>query len=112
MATQKLSLYKIFSTDCEICEHMRRYDQSVVEGFPELKYFTVDLDDIINEPLKPVNSRLYRLIEQHAMNPDYTVDVPLYVLTDAEGKYIGHLSGELSMREMRTNLRSLLQEVL
>ena len=109
MKNSKITLTKVYSRDCEICEHMSRYDLSVAEGFSVLEYKTVDIDDIVDHSGDPGKLLLYSLIERHAINPDYTVDVPIYLLSDNEGKYIGHLSGEMNIKDLRNGIKRLIE---
>lgn len=100
---------KVYSRDCPACEHMSRYDRSVFEGFSSLRYQEADLDEVINNGGNPIKLRLYRLLEEHAVNNDYTVDVPVYLVTDIKGKYLGHHTGEASVKELREKIRLILE---
>lgn len=107
---KKFIATKVFSNDCVICEHMSRYDRSVFEGFPSVAYQEVDLDAIVDNGGDPTKLRLYQIIERNALNNDYTVDVPLYIVMDKQGKYMGHHSGEASIVELRNEIRNMIGE--
>lgn len=101
---------KVFAKGCEACEHMSRIDKPAFGGFPEVAYQELDLDDIIDHGGNSTKLRLYQLIERHALNPDYTVDTPLYMLMTTKGKYLGHHTGEATIVELRDKIRGILTE--
>lgn len=101
---------KVFAKGCEACEHMSRIDRPTFDGFPEVAYQELDLDDIIDHGGNSTKLRLYQLIERHALNPDYTVDTPLYMLMTTKGKYLGHHTGEATIVELRDRIKQILSE--
>lgn len=101
---------KVFSTGCTICEHMSRFDRATLEGFPEIAYQELDLDDIIDHDGNATKARLYQIIERYALNKDYTVDTPIYIVMTTKGKYLGHHTGEATVVELRENIRHFLSE--
>ena len=101
---------KVFSPGCVACEHMSRYDRATFDGFPTIAYQELDLDDIINHGDNKTKIRLYQLIERHALNNDYTVDTPLYILMTTKGKYLGHHTGEATIVELRDKINKILAE--
>lgn len=99
---------KVFADGCEICEYMSKIDRSTFDGFPEVAYQELDLDDIINHGGNMTKLRLYQLIERHALNSDYTVDTPLYLVMTSKGKYLGHHTGEATIVELREAIKKIL----
>lgn len=99
---------KVFSQGCTVCEHMGRYDRATFEGFPEIAYQEIDLDDVINHENNRTKLRLYDIIERYALNSDYTVDTPIYILMTTKGKYLGHHTGEASIVELRNVIKDLI----
>lgn len=102
---------KVISRGCPICEGMSRYDRSVFDGFPQIGYQELDIDDIIDDQDNVTKRRLYQLIENHALNPDYTVDTPLYLLMTIKGKYLGHHIGEATIVQLREKIGKILEGV-
>lgn len=101
---------KVFSKGCVVCEHMNRIDRPTFEGFPEVAYQELDLDDVIEHGGNATKLRLYQIIEKHALNPDYTVDTPIYILMTSKGKYLGHHTGEATIVELRDKIKQILSE--
>jgi hypothetical protein len=101
---------KVFASGCVVCEHMSRYDRPTFEGFPEVAYQELDLRDIIDHGDNKTKLRLYQLIERHAINNDYTVDTPLYMVMTTKGKYLGHHTGEATIVELRNKIKQILEE--
>lgn len=102
---------KVFSQGCVICDHMSRHDRATFEGFPEIGYQEVDLDDVINHGGNPTKLRLYSIIEKYALNNDYTVDTPIYVIMTTQGKYLGHHTGEATITQLRSKISDILEGV-
>ena len=106
-----MKVYKIYDNDCDICKHMSKHDQATFEGFEELKFETVNLDEVVNPATsgRPITmAQLYRCVEKHALNSDYTIDLPVYVLLDKKGGFRGHLQGALTVQELREGVKSIL----
>lgn len=109
MNTKTHIVVKVSSEGCPICEHMSRHDRATFEGFPELHYQELDLDAIIDERDRPLEGALFKAIEGNALNPDYTVDTPLYLFLTSGGKYLGHHSGAATIVELRSVTQEILQ---
>lgn len=109
MTNRKIIATKVFTKGCTICEHMSRYDRSTFEGFPEIGYQEVDLDDIIENDGNATKLRLYHIIEKYAINPDYTVDTPLYIFMTFQGKYLGHHTGEATIVQLRGKIKEIVE---
>lgn len=99
---------KVFEHDCEICKQMERHDRAVFEEFPEIVYQKINLDKLIEGPRDPVQEAVYVNLERHALNPDYTLDLPTYLLIDKTGKYLGHHTGEATIVELRQRVKTIL----
>jgi hypothetical protein len=110
MSTKKYIATKIYAEGCTICEHMSRIDRPTFEGFPEVGYQELDLDDVINNEGNPTKVRLYSIIEKYAVNNDYTVDTPLYVIMTMQGKYLGHHTGEATITQLRECVNKILSQ--
>ena len=101
---------KVYDVDCEICKHMRKHDQSTFENFPEIGYQEVALDDIINHGNNLTKLRIYQVLEKYAVNPDYTIDLPVYVVLTKQGKYRGHHVGAATITELRDKIKECLED--
>lgn len=108
MNKKKYIATKVYAKGCTICEHMSRIDKPTFEGFPEIGYQELDLDDIINNEGNTTKLRLYQLIEKYAINNDYTVDTPLYMVMTTQGKYLGHYTGEATIVQLRDAVNNML----
>lgn len=108
MGDKKFIATKIFTKGCSICEHMGRIDKATFEGFPEIGYQELDLDDIIDNGGNLTKIRLYHLIEKYALNSDYTVDTPLYIIMTMKGEYLGHHTGEATIVDLREKTKEIL----
>jgi len=105
-----MKVYKIYDDDCDICKHMSKHDQSTFEGFPDLKFEEVDLNEVVqpNTSSRPITmTQLYRCVETHALNPDYTIDLPVYVFLDNTGSFEGHLQGALTVQELKEGVKNI-----
>jgi len=49
---------------------------------------------------------LAQYAERYACNDDYTIDLPVYIVTQGK-KYIGHVGGEHTQQALRTRLQEL-----
>ena len=105
-----LFVTKVFDTDCEICKHMSKHDRATFEGFPELTYSEVKLDDVINHGNNLTKARIYQCLERYAVNSDYTIDLPVYVYLSKQGEYKGHLIGAATIVELRDKTKEILSE--
>ena len=106
---------KVHDHDCDICKHMSRHDRATFENFPEVGYQEVTLEEIIDtEPTaRPVTNRIiYQCLERYCLTPTYEIDLPVYVMLSAKGKYLGHLQGANTVQEIREGVKSSLDKVL
>ena len=101
---------KVFDKDCDICKHMSKHDRATFEGFPEIAYQEVLLDDIINHENNLTKLRIYQVLERHALNSDYTIDLPVYVLLSRKGQYRGHHVGVATIVELRDKIKECLED--
>ena len=99
---------KVFDHGCEICEQMRRHDKVTFEEFPEIAYQEVVLDDVINHQNNLTKLRLYQCLERHALNPDYTIDLPVYVFISRQGQFKGCHVGAATIVELRDKTKEIL----
>lgn len=106
---KKYIVTKVLDEDCDICKHMSKHDRATFESFPELAYQEIALDDVINHGNNLTKLRLYQVLERHALNPDYTVDLPVYVVLTKQGKYLGHLVGASTVVELRDKIKECLE---
>jgi len=106
---------KVFDTNCDICKHMSKHDRATFEGFPEIGYQEVLLDNVINpaDSARPITlQRIYQCLERYALNPDYTIDLPVYVFLSKQGQYKGHLVGAATIVELRDKIKECLEDSL
>lgn len=92
---------KVFDKDCDICKHMSKHDRATFESYPEVAYQEVLLDDVINHEGNLTKLRLYQCLERYAVNADYTIDLPVYVILHRDGRYRGHHVGAATIAELR-----------
>ena len=98
---------KVFDENCDICKHMSKHDSVVFSEFEGLVYNETLLDDIINNNGDQLKSIVYRCLEKYALNPDYTIDLPVYVLLEKSGKYRGHHKGAATIAEFRESIKNI-----
>ena len=101
---------KVFDHHCDICKHMSKHDRATFENFPEIAYQEVTLDSIINHENNLTKLRIYQVLEKYALNPDYTIDLPVYVLLSKQGKYQGHHVGAATIPELRDKIKECLED--
>jgi hypothetical protein len=82
----------------------------VFDEFPDVAYQEADLNDLINHGGNFTKLRLYQCLERYALNPDYTIDLPVYLVLTKEGKYKGHHNGAASITDLRKKVKQILQE--
>lgn len=99
---------KIYDNDCDICKHMSKHDRVTFEGFDEVLYQEVILDDIIAHDNNLTKLRIYQCLERYCLSPTYEIDLPVYLFLTKQGKYLGHLQGALSIPELRDGVKSFL----
>ena len=104
-----MKIVKVYDNDCKICTAMSQYDSDIIGNLPsEPGYRTVQLSQILD----PVNNdaevaTVAYYTELHAVNPDYTIDLPVYLVL--EGKtYLGHIVGEQKAPELKQKLEEIL----
>ena len=101
---------KVHDSNCEICQQMSRHDRALFEEFSEISYQEAALDDLINHGGNFTKLRIYQCLERYALNPDYTIDLPVYLVLTKEGKYKGHHTGAASITELRSKVKQILRE--
>jgi len=101
---------KIYDNDCDICKHMSKHDRVTFEGYSELGYQELNLDDVINHSGNPTKMRLYQCLEKYALNPDYTIDLPVYVFLTKQGRYKDHHVGAATIVELRDKIKQCLED--
>jgi hypothetical protein len=101
---------KVFDKDCDICKHMSKHDRATFESFDEVGYQEVKLEDIIEHNNNLTKVRIYQCLEKHALNPDYTIDLPVYVILSKQGQYKGHHVGAATIVELRDKIKECLED--
>ena len=101
---------KVFDEDCDICKHMSKHDRATFESFEEVGYQEVKLEDIIAHNNNLTKVRIYQCLESHALNPDYTIDLPVYVILSKQGQYKGHHVGAATIVELRDKIKECLED--
>ena len=101
---------KVFDEDCDICKHMSKHDRATFESFDEVGYQEVKLEDIIAHNNNLTKVRIYQCLENHALNPDYTIDLPVYVILSKQGQYRGHHVGAATIVELRDKIKECLED--
>jgi len=106
-----LTVTKVFDHDCPICSFMASFDGKVLFDLkPAVTMKAIELGRLID----PDNENAFECIlaqyvERHAVNDDYTLDLPVYMVT--QGKtYLGHTKGELSQSELRSKLEEIIAD--
>lgn len=110
---KNLIVTKVFDEDCEICKHMSKHDRATFESFSEVGYQEIPLNDVINhsETPRPLTYlRLYQCLERYALNPDYTIDLPVYVILSKQGAYKGHIVGAATIADIRDKVKECLED--
>jgi len=99
---------KVFDKDCDICKHMSKHDRATFEGFDEIGFQEVLLDDVIQHDNNLTKLRIYQLLERYCLNSTYEIDLPVYLIMSKKGEYVGHLQGALTIQEIRDGVKSSL----
>jgi hypothetical protein len=107
---KKYIVTKVFDENCDICKHMSRHDRATFENFEQLAYQEINLDDVINHNGNLTKYRLYQILEKHALNRDYTIDLPVYVILTKQGQYVGHHVGAATVVELRDKIKECLED--
>ena len=104
-----IRITKIYDYGCPICEHMATFEGSVIFNLnTETQFQAKELGVLLD----PTNEDLWeqhlaQLAERYAVNLDYTIDLPVYIVTEGT-TYIGHAVGELTATELRTKLQEII----
>lgn len=101
---------KVYDKNCDICLHMSKHDRATFDGFPEIAFQDVLLDDVINHDNNLTKLRIYQILERHAVNADYTIDLPVYVILTKKGEYKGHHVGAATVVELRDKIKESLED--
>ena len=101
---------KVFDEDCDICKHMSKHDRATFESFPEIAYQEIPLDAVINHDSNLTKVRIYQILERYAVNPDYTIDLPVYVVLSKKGEYKMHHVGAATISELRDKIKECLED--
>jgi hypothetical protein len=101
---------KVFDKDCDICRHMSKHDRATFEGFPEIGYQEVLLDDVINHQNNLTKLRIYQLLERYCLSPTYEIDLPVYLVMTKQGLYEGHFQGSATIVELRDKIKECLED--
>ena len=101
---------KVFDKNCDVCQHMSKHDRTTFSEFSEIGYQEVSLDDVINHGNNLTKLRIYQVLEKHALNPDYTIDMPVYVVLSKQGHYKGHHVGAATIVELRDKIKECLED--
>ncbi len=110
MQGKNVIVTKVFDEDCDICKHMSKHDRATFESFDEISYQEVKLDDVINHQNNLTKVRIYQVLERHAVNPDYTIDLPVYVMLSKQGQYKGHVVGAATIVELRDKIKECIED--
>ena len=101
---------KIYDHNCENCSQMSRFDESVFLEFAQVDIYimwTVDeLLSLVGE--HALASHVFSALDRYGCNPDYTLDLPTYILINGEGKYLGHLKGAIPIADFRKGVKEIL----
>jgi hypothetical protein len=89
---------------------MSKHDRATFESFDEIGYQEVKLEDIIAHNNNLTKVRIYQCLENHALNPDYTIDLPVYVILSKQGQYKGHHVGAATIVELRDKIKECLED--
>ena len=105
-----LIVTKVYDKNCDVCSHMSKHDRVTFEGYPEIGYQEALLDDIINHSGNNAKFRIYQCLEKYALNPDYTIDLPVYVFLTKTGKYKNNIVGAATITELRDKIKECLED--
>ena len=106
---KKYIVTKVYDENCDVCKHMSKHDRATFDGFPEFGYQEVLLDDIIQCCGDLTKRRIYELLERHCLDATYQIDLPVYLMMDKRGKYLGHIQGAATIVEMRDKIKECLE---
>ncbi len=101
---------KVYDKNCDVCLHMSKHDRATFEGFPEVGYQEVLLDDVINHGNNLTKLRIHQILERYCLTPTYEIDLPAYVIMDKTGTYKGHHVGAATVVELRDTIKECLED--
>jgi hypothetical protein len=107
---KSLIVTKVYEKNCDICNHMSKHDRVTFESYSEVGFQEVLLDDVINHSGNLTKLRLYQCLEKYALNPDYTIDLPVYVFLTKAGKYKNNIVGSATISELREKIDECLED--
>lgn len=103
-----MKVVKIYDNNCDVCRQMSVFDSDVVlnlDSKPE--YRTVELGVILDPDTEdPEDAALAHYAEIHAVNPDYTIDLPVYMVLEGK-KYLGHVGQVNTQTELKEKLERI-----
>ena len=101
---------KIFDYDCPVCSFMGAFDGKVIFDLePSTNMKALPLERILDRNNEdPFECLIAQYAERYACNDDYTIDLPVYILTQGK-KYVGHVGGEHSQQSLKTQLQELVK---
>lgn len=105
-----MQIIKVFDVGCPICKEMGKFDRSLIQSLAETAKFEERALSSIMEQNNAESQLLYQILERYAVNPDYTLDLPVYVVSNAPKKYVGHIQGEKTESEFSDELLTILKE--
>ena len=106
-----LTITKIYDHGCPVCEHMGTFDGKVIFDLtPPTHMKAVALGTILDPNNKNAfECLLAQYAERYACNADYTIDLPVYMVTSGKN-YLGHISGENTQSDLKTKLQKILYD--
>lgn len=106
-----LTVTKIYDYGCPVCEAMSAYDsRAIAEIDPAIKLTAIELGRLLDPDNKnPFENVIAQLTERYACNPDYTIDLPAYIVTRGKS-YVGHVVGEHVPHEFKNKLQGIVTD--
>ena len=89
---------------------MSKHDRAAFEEFPGIGYQEILLDDVLDYCGDLTKRRIYELLERHCLDSTYQIDLPVYLVMDKRGKYLGHIQGAATIVEMRDKIKECLED--
>ena len=106
-----MRIVKIYDDACDVCQKMSKYERDVIASTkpaPELQYKR--LDTILNPDNEdPDDCLVAHYAERYACNPDYTIDLPVYMALEGK-RYISCLIGEKTPDDLRKELQAIIDD--
>lgn len=105
-----LTVTKIFDYGCPVCEFMGTFDGKVIFDLQPPTNMKATALGTILDPTKAdaFESLIAQYAERYACNADYTIDLPVYIVTEGK-KYLGHVGGEHTQQALKTQLEEILR---